>query len=215
MTNDQIKMKSEILLQRISNIIIKDPAENDIYGRPFLWKKHRFDQAVDLAFKEITMEKPGRKLFKRLLKSPAPIKISLDSDISNIKAQFITTYPWIFSNTDQAFTPHLDIAIFFPANCLLDKDENRLDNDNYSIALGIAHELIHVMHRIENSDKYEERRRETHDLFNRTFTNQEEQLTICGALSENDDVDICENAFVKAFGRNFRMSHQELPNAIE
>jgi hypothetical protein len=209
-TDEKIKEKSEKILKQLSDVIIKD-SHNDLRYR------NDFDQWVDQALLEISMTKPGRKLFKRLLKSPFPIFIRLEEGKMDVR--FEKKMDW---NTLQLTQEIGSATICIPRNHMTETSlgldfyqKNNLvwtNPDNYPVAVELAHELIHVMHCIEDEAAQISRTADKTGLFHPHFDDKEEQLTICGLATKDGKIDICENAFVQAYGYNFRSSHHGFPS---
>ncbi|MFI5343923.1 MAG: hypothetical protein ACHQUC_06855 [Chlamydiales bacterium] len=202
-SNETIKKKSDALLAKINGIITKDHNEIGRY-------ESRFNRAIDQALLDISMLKPGRKLFKRLLKSPFPITIRMTEFDRQMSIAYVSNFDWktCKMNTERAF---INLPIDYLDN------ETFCMQDGYPAVLGLVHELIHVMHYIAGDSGWEMRIRSSmkSNLLSPEFDDLEEQLTICGIGEKRDTIDLCENAFARAFGYNFREHHHGHPKKIE
>ena len=105
------------------------------------------------------------------------------------------------------------VWISFPKSYLHDNVKQHCEPDGYAIALGLVHELIHIVHYIEGNWSMRARSSLPARL-SKEFTDLEEQLTICGVENKTDTIRLCENAFVEAFGYNFRTSHRSHPEKL-
>lgn len=199
-TPEKIENKSKKILAQVKTIIVKDDDKQARYSS-------RFHDAVDQALLEISRLKPGRKLLKRLLKSPIPVVIRLSNDLED---KMDVRFPFLlFASESQE-----KVYINLPRDYLTNQEDNRFMPDGYPIAIGLAHELIHVMHHAENKTATIFSGLGNQNLFHPHFDSLEEQFTICGMRHPKDDVEICENAFVQAFGYKFRRDHHGHPEKI-
>lgn len=147
-----------------------------------------FYKEVNEAVRKISLVRPGRKLLKQLLlKAKSPIKIEKSKRARFDEVETIFLSP--------------DANYYYSSN-------NFLHKHNFEIIL--AHELIHLVHFLIDSGKLYERKSQTSKLIDSEFHNEEEQLTICGFLEENDPIDLCENAFLEAWNLNLRTDHNGL-----
>lgn len=69
----------------------------------------------------------------------------------------------------------------------------------------LAHELIHAIHSLD--DHLEFKKRNQCDPINRSFGNQEEELTITGETSNSTKSSICENDIRRELMLPLRTSH--------
>lgn len=199
-TDKVIEAKSIKILRQLSKVLVKDWDNNPFYAT-------RFNETVDQALLDLSRLRPGRRLFKRLLKSPFPIVIRLGNDFDQkMDIRYAQDFNW------QTFEVQFTKAfINLPRDYLTKEKNNHCMPDGYPIAIGLAHELIHAMHTIEDQTSSIFRGAQKTNLFNPHFHDLEEQLTICGLEKKDGSIELCENAFVGAFGYHFRLTHHSHP----
>lgn len=148
-----------------------------------------FYQEVQDHLRKISLIRPGRRLLKRIANccKSSPLKIirGLENKYSHI-----------------THTLHLSDKFTF----ILDTDW-KVEVTGREKSL--AHELIHAMHYVENKEECNERLscNDSSALIDRNFDNLEEQMTISGLWKNENVVDLCENAFLQAWGYKFRIGH--------
>jgi hypothetical protein len=176
--------KSKKILNAVKNANILEIQKDSIAD---------FYHQVNSAIIKISLIKPGRKLFKRLLAclQHTPLKI---------KETHLST------NEFNPFTNCLFLNLNVRPYVVTEKKmllEQPLD-------ICFVHELIHVMHCHENREMFTYRFSSIlpSQLLDSNFNNLEEQLTICGLLEENDEVSLCENVFLYVWKCNLRINHQ-------
>jgi hypothetical protein len=163
---------------------------NTIINSPnFIFDKN--DKRITDYITTLISIRPGRTLFKRLLKADQPLTIVFGSkkeepgyiaDIRTIVLNDSKVRYCISANSEgeQFFTPMPDFLI-------------------------LAHELIHALHHFEGDLEYMAKLRNSKDILNSDLDNLEEQETIIGKEGEGT---LCENVFRFHFGHPLRVSHR-------
>lgn len=203
-TDKVIEAKSLKILEQLPKVLVKNSDNNAFYAT-------RFNETVDQALLDLSKLRSGRRLFKRLLKSPFPLVIRLGNELDQrMEISYVQDFNWntFELNVTKAF-------INLPSDYLTKERNNHCMPDGYPIAIGLAHELIHAMHHIENKFGCIFRSAMKTNLFHPHFHDLEEQLTICGLETKDGQIDLCENAFVQAFGYHFRRTHHSHPDKIQ
>jgi ankyrin repeat protein len=135
--------------------------------------------------------RPGRTLFKRLLKADKPLTIVLDSEEDSC---FSSKKSTVILN-DSKVSYHVSVnpdgeKIFIPSHPFIT----------------LAHELIHALHYFE--DQYVWYTKTTSkDIIDPDLDDLEEQETIIGKKEEGT---FCENVFLFHFGYPLRINHRGL-----
>ncbi len=137
--------------------------------------------------------RPGRTLFKRLLKADKPLSIHFDSRKNSC---FDETMIFINDSETYNFSVNLDGGIFFYSKPLF---------------IILAHELIHALHYLEEGrEAYIKKCRNT-NILDPELDDLEEQETIIG---EEDNGTLCENLFCFLFGYPLRINHRGFSGAF-
>jgi ankyrin repeat protein len=139
--------------------------------------------------------RPGRTLFKRLLKCNKPLKIEFNS---NKKSRFTyseRTISTITINDSIRNQYHISVnpdgeKIFSPKNA----------------CISLVHELIHALHYFEEGPKFVVEKM-TKNILDPDFDDLEEEETIMGKAGE---ATLCENLFRFLFGYPLRINHRGL-----
>jgi hypothetical protein len=130
--------------------------------------------------------RPGRTLFKRLLKADKPLTILLDSTKGSC---FKPDESTVFINDSEV-------------DCICtNPNGEKILHGNASISL--AHELVHVLHYFEDSEFTTKLK--SRNIIDPEFDYLEEQETIIG--KEKEAV-LCENVFRFHFGYPLRINHR-------
>lgn len=113
---------------------------------------------------------------------------------------------------NDGYNPNSNKIVFDP-NCkayrfIQTKSQIKIKPDGRSY-MRLAHELIHALHFSESKEAYcENFYNDYSGIINETFTNMEEQITICGIMYGKLQFPICENVFRAAWGEPLRVSHR-------
>jgi hypothetical protein len=131
---------------------------------------------------------PGKELIRRIIDSKKPFQIKFGP-------RPICDEEGIVIDAKTAFKP------------VIVNNEKRFEKEDITIT--IAHELIHLLHMIDNVDERDGISRHRNLLPG--LDHLEEQATILGFVEQNDLFDpICENTFNKIFGLNTRINHRAI-----
>lgn len=187
-TNQLIQEKSRRILSKLfsAKSIVIDADKNSSF-----YKK------VEEAMREISLVKPGRKLLKRLQGSGVSIK-----EASN-KPQ--TDGNLFCPPKENRFSVLKNTVYINPSTVSFNISGEKRELFQSDMKVNLAHELIHAMHYFEDPEKSIARARVEHPV----FTNLEELYTITGLsnTSYSETIALCENAFLKAWGKKPRVTH--------
>ncbi len=131
--------------------------------------------------------RPGRTLFKRLLKADKPLKMVRDS---KKESHFNPDVVTIFLN---------DSEVGYSV-CTNPNGEKILHSD---VSVNLAHELVHALHFFEEESEYEKRSM-SRNIIDPELNDLEEQTTILG---EKKKQVLCENVFRFHFGYPLRLNY--------
>jgi ankyrin repeat protein len=150
-----------------------------------------FDKSDKKIFDYITtllIIRPGRTLFKRLLKADKPLKIVLDAKHDSYYEPSEST---VILNDSKGFYVSVN-----------SNGEKFLTPEDPSICL--AHELVHALHYFEEGPEFVKQKM-LGNIIDPDFDDLEEQETIVG--KEREAV-LCENVFLFHFGYPLRVNHR-------
>lgn len=168
---------------------------NNIINSPnFTFDKN--DVRITDLIKKLISIRPGRTLFKRLLKANQPLKIVLDS---------LKEPACVYDSQTKAATITLNdydskVTLF---DCVNPNGEKFfISTCDESITL--AHELVHALHYFEEGLEFVKQKK-SGNIIDPKLSNLEEQETILGKEGEGT---LCENVFRFHFGHPLRINHQ-------
>jgi hypothetical protein len=159
---------------------------------------NRNDERITDQIKKLLSIRPGRDLFKRLLKANQRLEMVFDSK-KNTCLSHRGKREVIYVARDHAENR-------FYKHCVNRDGERMLA---YAPAvISLAHELIHALHRFEEgAERVRAKKKEKINLISLEFDNLEEEETIIGKKREGT---LCENVFRFHFGYPMRIDHRGL-----
>jgi ankyrin repeat protein len=145
------------------------------------------DKRITDDIKTLTTIRPGRTLFKRLLKADKPLSINFDS---RRDSGFEDTSIFLNDSEMYHYSVNLDGEIFFYFTPLF---------------IILAHELIHALHYFEEGREVFLNKTRNINILDPDWDDLEEQETIMG---EEGQMTLCENVFCFHFGYPLRINHR-------
>lgn len=156
---------------------------------------------IKAMLKEIALTRPGRKLLKRISKTAGVVIRDSKNDPSNI-----------FTGGDHYNPLDQKINLKLNQHFYIGGKDKFLKHQPMMVTL--AHELIHSIHYYENMEAAKARKKQTENLLHKKFDDLEEQYTILGFVDSEvnnlNDLEICENAFLRVFNLPPRFNHTGL-----